>query len=402
MYPYPMEPTFGLFVHDQVKELARRCEVMVVSFTPLSPPIVRGLKSKWGRYASKPHQDRLDGIDVQYPRYLNIPGARGFPLSVFLYSWAGNRFVAALKDKFGFDLVHAHAICPDGFAAAHISRQTGVPAVCTIHGSDVNIYPHRTRLTRLITQHAIGDVNAIITVSAALREKTLELATPRNEIQVISNGVDVKKFAPLAKEQQRAALGLPQDAKILLYVSRLDQAKGLSYLLMAVQSVLRDEGNCLLVLLGEGPYRARLDQECAELGLENNVRFAGWRPHDEVAQWMGACDLVVQPSLHEGSPLPVYEALACGRPMIASQVGGIPELIISEDYGLLVPPADVAALSKALLCGLHKEWNTEQIRAYGRQYSWEHVGSQLISLYERMLARPTEAYAMPASSHMRR
>jgi teichuronic acid biosynthesis glycosyltransferase TuaC len=373
-------------VHNQAKELATRCEVVVISPTPLSPPIVRQLKSRWACYASKPSKITWEGIEVHHPRYLNIPGEHGFPLSAFFYCWAIKGLMVRLKNTFDFDLVHAHTICPDGFAAAQICRQVSTPLICTIHGSDVNIYPYRTRLTRLVIRRAIRSVDAIVAVSAALKEETLALETPKREIQVVPNGVDLQRFAPVDRQQARAELGLPHDGDVLLYASRLDEAKGLSYLLAALKIVLSHNSHCLLVLVGDGSYREHLTREIAELGLRNNVRLAGLRPHNEIPKWMSASDLVVQPSLNEGSPLPVYEAFACGRPVIASRVGGIPELIISDDYGLLVPPARPEALADALLYGLRKEWDMERIRRYGEKYTWEHVVDRLISLYETVLA----------------
>jgi glycosyltransferase involved in cell wall biosynthesis len=393
MYPYVLEPTFGLFVHDQVKELSKRCKVMVVSPTPLSPPIVRQLKPKWAHYASKPRETRLEGIAVHYPRYMNIPGEQGFPLSAFLYGWAIRGLLVMLKHTFDFDLIHAHAICPDGFAAARMGRQMGVPVVCTIHGADINVYPHRTRLTRIVTRKAISSVDVVITVSAALKDRTPALETPKREIRVIPNGVDLRRFDPVDRGQARAELGLPQDRKILVYASRLDEAKGLSHLLAALKKVVSRNSQCLLVLVGDGPYLQHLEQEATQLGLQDDVIFAGARPHAEIVRWMSASDLVVQPSLSEGSPLSAYEALACGRPMIASRVGGIPELIVSDDYGLLVPPADPEALAEALLSGLRKEWDVERIRSHGQQYTWGHVADQLITLYEEILAGHAEPRA---------
>jgi len=268
--------------------------------------------------------------------------------------------------------------------------------VCTIHGSDINVFPYRTWLTCLIIRKAIRHVDAIIAVSAALKEKALALETPRRDIRVISNGVDLRKFTPIGRQMARAELGLPQDGQILVYASRFDEVKGLSYLLLAFKMVQKCRGDCLLVLIGDGPYRQHLEREVAGLGLQDNVYFAGLRPHAEIAKWMGACDLVVQPSLNEGSPLPVYEALACGRPMIASGVGGIPELITSDDYGLLVPPADPQALGEALLCGLRKEWDSERIRSHSEKYTWGHVADQLIRLYEEVLASQIESRVMRA------
>jgi glycosyltransferase involved in cell wall biosynthesis len=173
--------------------------------------------------------------------------------------------------------------------------------------------------------------------------------------------------------------------KILVYASRLDEKKGLSYLLTAFKNVLCNESHCLLVLIGCGPYRKHLEQKVIDLGLQDRVVFTGFRPHTEIVKWMSACDLVVHPSLSEGSPLPVYEALACGKPIIASRIGGIPELIISGDYGLLVPPADSEALRTALLSGFRKEWDRERIRNHAEQFTWAHVADQLFSYYNEVL-----------------
>jgi glycosyltransferase involved in cell wall biosynthesis len=180
-------------------------------------------------------------------------------------------------------------------------------------------------------------------------------------------------------------LGLPQNDRIILYASRLEQAKGLSYLLAAFKRVTRRRSDCLLVLVGDGSYRKLLEQETADLGLQDQVLFAGLRPHEEMVQWICACNLVVHPSLSEGSPLPVYEGLACGRPVIASRVGGIPELITSDNYGLLVPPANAEVLAESLLLGLEMAWDSQLIRNYGVRHSWSAVADRLLDLYEEVL-----------------
>jgi len=397
MYPYALEPTFGLFVHDQVKELSRRCDVVTVSPTPLSPRVLRRLQPRWARYASKPRQTRLESIQVHYPRYLNIPGERGFPLSAFFCWWATRGLLLQIRNTFDFDLIHAHGICPDGFAAAQTGRQLGTPVVCTIHGADINLYPQRTRLTCLVTKRALGTVDTVITVSAALKERALALETPQRKIRVIPNGVDLRVFALMDRGQARAELGLDGDKVIFVYASRLVEAKGLSYLLMALKRVLDHNIDGLLVLVGEGPYRLQLERQVAQLDLHNHVVFAGFRPHAEIAKWMSACDLVVHPSLTEGSPLPIYEALACGRPAVASRVGGIPELITCDDYGLLVPPADAEALAEALLSAIQRDWDPGRLRSHAERYTWGHVADQLINLYEGVLAGHRESSAAHAA-----
>jgi glycosyltransferase involved in cell wall biosynthesis len=232
-------------------------------------------------------------------------------------------------------------------------------------------------------------VDVLVAVSGESKENTLKLETPKQRIRVIPNGADLQQFAPEDKRLSRSELGLPQDKRIIVYTSRLARAKGLSFLLTAFRNVLEHERDCLLVLVGDGDYRQHLALEIAELGLRDYVILTGRKPHTEVTKWMNAGDIVVLPSLTEGAPLPIYEALACGRPLVASRVGGIPEIITSDDYGLLVPPADSEALAEALIYGLHKEWNPKQIRDYSARYSWGNVASQLIELYRELLVGPS-------------
>lgn len=384
-YPHALNPTVGCFVHEQVKALRRHCEVVVVSPTPLSAPIMRRLKAHWAYYASKPRKTEFEGIEVYRPRYIRIPGKRAFPLQGFSMRLALRGLFERLKETFGFDLIHAHTICPDGFAAAWLGHNLGTPVVCTIHGGDVNVYPYRTRFSRVVTQQAIRGVDLLIAVSAELKERTLALETPKQDIRVIPNGVDLQQFAPQEKGLSRSELGLPQDKRVIVYASRLAKAKGLFFLLAAFKTVLERESDCLLILVGDGHYRQPIVREVAKLELQDDVIFTGYRPHAEVAKWMNAGDIVVLPSLTEGSPLPVYEALACGTPIVASRVGGIPEIITSDDYGLLVPPANSEALAEALLCALCKEWNPQQIREYSTRYSWGNVANQLADLYGELL-----------------
>lgn len=385
MYPYALEPTFGLFVHNQVKELAKRCQVIVLSPTPASPPIMDRLKTKWAQYASKPKKTEIKGIMVYYPRYINPPGKHGYAPGALMIFLALGHLVKHLKDSFGFELIHAHNICLDGLAATWLGRLVGIPVVCTLHGSDINVFPQRSKLTRIGAQWAIRHVDGLIAVSTELKERALLFGVPKREITVIPNGVDIQQFSLADQRQARAKLGLTHAKKIIIYISRLDKMKGLSYLLPAFRTVAERRGDCLLALVGEGPYRARLEQEVARLGLEQSVVLAGFRPHSEIPTWINACDLVVHPSLLEGSPLPIYEALACGKPVVASRIGGIPELITSDAYGLLMPPANSEALAESLSYGLEKTWNSQTIRHCGTQYSWSAVAERLLNLYRQVL-----------------
>lgn len=385
-YPHAANRTIGGFVHEQVKALREYCEVLVVSPTPFGSSVMRRIKSYWPYYAERPGKTYIEGIEVYHPRYPHTPTKWGLALDAHAMRFALWSLFAKLKTTWDYDLVHAHSICPDGSCAVWLGRRLGTPVVCTIHGSDVNIYPQETCLTRKVTQQAIREANALVTVSAALSEKTRELENPRGVLRVIPNGADLSIFTLQEPDLCREKTGLPRGKRIIVYASRLAEAKGLSELLVAFRRVLQQERDAWLVLLGDGPYRDTLIRETAQLGLGEAVHFVGRKPHSHVAEWMGAADLVVLPSWTEGSPLPVYEALACGRPMVASDVGGIREIITSDDYGLLVPPRDPEALAEGLLRALRREWDAQRIRQHGSRYSWARVARQLVDLYGEVLA----------------
>jgi glycosyltransferase involved in cell wall biosynthesis len=237
----------------------------------------------------------------------------------------------------------------------------------------------------LVTRKAIAGVDCLVTVSAELKRDTLRLAAPRRAIRVIANAADPSRFSPMDQSAARAELGLTGDGPLLVYASRLDEAKGLSHLLVALRRVLNRLPDCRLAIIGEGPHRRQLEREVDEMELRHAVLFAGFHPHSDVALWMNASDLVVHPSLSEGSPLPIYEAMACGRPSVATNVGGIPEIVTSDDFGLLVPPADPAALADALLDGIAREWDRDRIRSRGASHTWGHVADQLLDVYRKVL-----------------
>jgi glycosyltransferase involved in cell wall biosynthesis len=295
--------------------------------------------------------------------------------------------VRRLKGSLDFDLIHAHSACLDGPAAVWLGRLVRTPVVCTMHGSDVNLLPQRSRLTRIAARHVIRNADALVAVSSAMQEKALSIGGIEREIEVIPNGVDVQLFRPGDRRRARATLGVPDRVKMLVYLSRLDEMKGLSHIVSAFKTVMGSGVDGRLYLVGEGPFRRHLEEQVTQLGLEQRVILAGLRPHSEIPLWIQACDLVVHPSLSEGSPLPIYEALACGRPLVASRVGGIPELITGDDYGLLVPPGDTRALAAALNKGLEKTWDRQAIRSYGVQYSWARVADRLIDLYRATLEK---------------
>ncbi|MGB3951375.1 MAG: glycosyltransferase family 4 protein [Candidatus Methanoculleus thermohydrogenotrophicum] len=301
----------------------------------------------------------------------------------------GKPYYTKIKDritenKAEYDLVHAHFTWPNGFVGAKLKEEYGFPFVITAHGYDVYDLPFRDAKWRDLITGIFDSADAIITVSHRNHEciNQLDIETP---VHVLPNGFRSDLFYARDPVMCRDYLNLPQDKKILLTVANLEPVKGQKYLIEAIGEVVREREDVLCIIIGRGRLERTLKRQIHSLDLADYVILAGGKPHYEVPLWMNAADLFVLSSLNEGNPTVMFEALGCGKPFVGTRVGGIPEIITSEDYGLLVKPGNVQDLADILLKALTKEWDSERIAAYARQYSWGYVVDRIIQVYNDVL-----------------
>jgi glycosyltransferase involved in cell wall biosynthesis len=273
-------------------------------------------------------------------------------------------------EKLDADVILNYWIYPEGYAAAVAGRKLGIPVILGAIGSDLNRIPDP--ITKLKTKRALQRASFVITVSEHLRKQAVALGTPAEKVRSILNGCDTSVFHPASRAASRRELGIAADTKLLLYVGRLDLAKGLKELIEALAALRDPEAE--LVLVGEGPAQPQLEACASMLQVSSQVRFAGVCGSREVAQWMAAANVFCLPSYAEGCPNVIVEALSCGRPTVATRVGGIPELI-EDECGILVPPRDAQALAGALKEVLAREWDQDKI-ALRYQRSWEQVAEE--------------------------
>jgi len=257
---------------------------------------------------------------------------------------------------------------PDGFAAVVFAKMLGTPAVITLHGSDMHIVARRPGPRRAL-QWAFRRAQRVVAVSRPLRDEAIALVASSDRVDIVPNGIDRRRFFPQYRTAARRALGLPLDTKIVLYVGNLEKHKGSLDLMLAFAGVMKSRQDALLVLVGTG---SAMD-ECRSLAARLGVRVAlvGARPHEEIPQWMAACDLFTLPSWNEGTPNVVLEALACGRRTVATRVGGTPDVIASDTLGTLVPPRDPALLAAAIEEALSSPYHPAVVSASVRAPDWE-------------------------------
>ena len=376
-HPSHRRPLQAVYSYYTYQALAEHCAVQFLapwswwSRMPPSRELLRAPRERWGL------------LEVEYPAYWSIPGAtalHGLGMGASL-AWR----VKALRRTFPFDVILTAWAYPDAVAAAMIAELEDVPLVATVLGSDVNELPRNPVLAFQI-RRALGRAQRVVAVSEALAGEVARLGIARDRIVVQHNGVDGVRFTPSDRREARVVLGLAPDRHLIGYVGRLSQEKGGDVLIEAFADLVRRDPRPIdLAIIGSGPLESSLRERTAQLALPGRVRYVGHKGHDELPLWLGAFDVLCLPSRREGCPNVVLEALASGRPVVASRVGGVPELL-RKDNGLLVAPDDAGALALALSRSFDLPWEAAALRATVPSLSWDAVGRTYLRLAEEACA----------------
>ena len=395
LYPNHLSPNLGVFIKERMTSFARRGhEVRVVAPVPYYPAFPFGARAKYARIEAR---EEIEGVTVYHPRYFMTPkvGMSTYGMTMFRSVLP---FLKRLRREFDFDLIDAHYVYPDGFAAVKLAQYCNKPVVVSARGSDIHLFSTFPLIRRLL-RYTLARADHVIAVSQALQNAIIALPVDEKKTSVIPNGVDTQKFFRVDKKQSRERLGLPE-AKIILSVGRLEPVKGFALLIKAFQKLFVDEEkkDARLVIVGEGSERAKLERLIATLHLHEHVRLMGARPHDELKQWYSAADCLCLASEREGWPNVVLEAFACGTPVVATEVWGMREVIPNEELGVLAP-RDENHLTRALACALNKKWQNEVLVEHARERSWEKVAQQVEHTFERVLTSRKGVSGSPRHAH---
>jgi glycosyltransferase involved in cell wall biosynthesis len=382
LFPTSADPTYGIFIYQRSAHLAQRPgnEVVVVSPVPYFP---RWLKARRWRAASElPSQEEIGGLTVHHPRYLLVPkiSMPFHALSMFLGSLGR---VRGLNRSARIDCIDAHFVYPDGLAAVLLGRFLGVPLIVSARGTDINLYPS-FKLIRPMIRWTLSQADGVIAVSGALKEAMVALGVNPDKIHVIPNGVNTERFHQINREEARSKLNLPAGVPMVVSVGALIRPKGHLTLVRAFARIAPRHPDLKLYVLGEGPLRSELDSLVRELRLEDRVQLLGKRPNQELQQWFNAAEVSCLASEREGWPNVVTESLACGTPVVATRVGGIPEIIHSRELGILVDPT-VDSVADGLERALSKTWDREAISKQTRARTWATVAGEVEGIFSEQL-----------------
>jgi teichuronic acid biosynthesis glycosyltransferase TuaC len=374
IFPNALEPRSAPFNRLQFSALAEHCDLEVLAAIPWFPGASAFQRwSSTGRLTSVPELEDIGGLKVRHPRYAYVPRF-GHGIAGHLYAASLAPLVLSYRGR--VDVLLGSWAYPDGYAAVILAEMIGVPAVVKVHGSDLNVLAKwpgpRQRL-----EWALPRAARVVAVSRPLAEAAVGLGVAPDRVDLVPNGIDRRVFHPRDRGEARRELGLAPEGPIALYVGHITEAKGAFDLVRAFAAAGAALRGTRLVMVGDGTGMRACAELCQKLGVD--VCFVGAEPHERVPLWLAACDVLVLPSWNEGTPNVVLEALACGRRVVATTVGGIPDIVTSDELGRLVPPREPQQLAAALVASLAAPYEPEAVARLSPTPSWDESAKLLHS-----------------------
>lgn len=380
LYPSSVRPGHGIFVETRLRELLSSGQVQTKVVAPV--PWFFSTDPRYGDYArmaSTPHRETYNGVDVQHPRYF-LPPRIGMNIAPFTMAMGAKSAVQQLLDEdFDFDMIDAHYYYPDGVAAALLARHFKKPFTVTARGSDINLIAAAHSVPRRLMRWASGCASASIGVSRALTQAMEQMGMPTDRLAMMPNGVDLQRFHLQSQQDARTAMGWPQ-VPTLISVGNLVENKG-HHLVIEVLASLPE---FRLVIAGEGPERPALEHLASRLNLALRVQFLGRVNQEQLATCYSAADILVLASSREGSPNVLLESMACGTPVVATSVGGIPEIVTSNSSGRLMPDRTVQGAVDAVEDLWRHLPSRAIVRSHALTRSWQYTTDAQIDLFARL------------------
>lgn len=342
MFPKFKGDYYGSFVFEEVKALAEEgFEIHVV--TQHNPGI--------------PYEEVMDQIHIHRFRWLEpktfraLVHFKGLMDTFRMMTYVISLFFSLIQiiRKYKIQIIHAHSVIPTGFIASVVSKIMGKPLFITAHGMDINNFENRPIFNYFISR-SLNSSSKSIAVSEDLAKKMRAMINDQNKIVVLRNAVDTDRFNPTINRDLRQNFDIKDEEILILFVGYLDEFKGIFELIDAFSTITRENSNVKLMMVGAGPKKEDLLKILTKMGIENKVIFTGMIEHEKIHRYYQAADIFILPSYTEGGgpPLVIMEAMACGLPIIGTNVGGIPEGIENGVNGYILPPKNVDKLTKKL------------------------------------------------------
>jgi teichuronic acid biosynthesis glycosyltransferase TuaC len=319
-----------------------------------------------------------DNVEVYFPRSIYVPILWLSKILIDNRPQAVERCIE--EHHLHFDLIHAHFTWPSGYIGVRLKEKYGKPVITTIHENG-DWFDREVEMNHPLINTAWSGADALIRVN---RKDVPVLKRYNEQVYSIPNGFS-SAFHPIDTTVARERPGLPRDPKVIFTLGNLIKRKGFNYLIDAMEQVCNQRDDVLCFIGGAGPEEGNLQGQIDRLDLGEKVKLLGSVPSDILPLWMNTCDIFVLPSLSESFGVVQIEAMACGKPVVSARNRGSEEIIISDEHGLLVEPADPEDLAEKILVALDREWDQEAILAYAEQYTWENIAKEIMGVYKQIL-----------------
>jgi len=385
IFPIPAQPYRGHSEYQILLALSKHADVNVICPFPRYP--------RWFQPTFDHRRPDLSysppGVATQYFEYPALPGLtrciNGLVCAKYLEAYFRERVP---------DVACNFWLYPEGYATVAVARRLGIPAVVCSVGSDLNRIPDPA--SRWLTRLAMKRAAFVVTKGEYLRQQAIRMGINARKVRNVPNGCDPSVFHPADRSAARAQLAVADEHELVLFVGRLDPQKGIVELLKAFDSLVSRRPNLRLVYVGDGPADEHLRNVARDFALEDRILLAGACPSQKVAQWLAAANVLALPSYAEGCPNVVIEALNCGRPVIATNVGGIPELV-NEKSGILVPPRDSQALAGAIKTAMERKWDERLISDQFRR-GWDDAAGEILTICELAVKQGSKQWQLQAKA----
>jgi glycosyltransferase involved in cell wall biosynthesis len=386
LFPNSAQPNAGVFIRERMFRVGKKIPIVVVAPSPWFP--LQGLLRRFRPHfrPDAPVYEEMMGVQVFRPRFICIPGVFKF-LDGFFMALGSIGVMRQLKNKFKYNVIDAHFGYPDGRAATLLGKWLNMPVTITLRGTEV---PHsKEKLRRIFLIKALRDATRLFSVSSSLKKHAISLGIDEDKIRVIGNCIYIEKFHPVEKKQAREVLGIQNTTKVLSTVGALVERKGFHRVIEILSTLVNNHPDILYLIVGgasaEGDWTERLKQQVETLDLSSYVRFLGPKPPTELPSILSASDLFVLPTSNEGWANVLLEAMACGLPIVTTDVGGNAEVVCRSELGIIVPFGDAEKLFNAVDQALTQIWNQQYILDYARVNSWDTRVDILVDEFEKIV-----------------
>lgn len=385
LFPNPGQPNAGLFIRERMFRVAAQVPLIIVAPVAWFPgqSIIRRFKPHFRPQA--PYQEVQQGITVYHPRFFSFPGCFKW-LDGYFLALSSYTLLKKIKKEFEFNHIDAHFAYPDGFAATKLAQWFSVTCTITLRGTEIR--HSRSSTIGPLLYKSLKRASKVFSVSNSLKKHVVSLGIEQEKVTVIGNGVDTEKFHPLNKDSMRKKLGLKESDQVLITVGGLVERKGFHRVIELMPELIKKHPQLNYLIVGgpsaEGDWTDKLKKMVNDLNLKAHVQFLGNIAPEQLKEILSAADVFVLPTRNEGWANVILEAMACGIPVVATDVGGNSEVINADELGQIVPFGDKKSLKESIYLSLTKKWNKDTIIQYAQNNSWDNRVTVLLSQFKKL------------------